>query len=400
MRVLAKQVEGYIEKSSWIRRMFETGIELKKKHGPDQVFDFSLGNPDVPPPPEVSRALQDLAQNLDRPFALGYMPNAGYADVRGQMAERLSCEQGVGLNAGHVVMTCGAAGAINAFCRAVLDPGDEVVCPAPYFVEYVFYAENFGGKLCPVMSKPLSFELDLAAIDRAICARTRVVIINSPNNPTGQIYSRQEISELAGILEKHSRANGRPVFLLSDEPYRFLAYDGSEVPPVLSAYAYSAIAGSFSKSLSVAGERVGYLAVCPDMADVEQLMGGIVFTNRTLGYVNASAVGQSLVRYTSGVEVDVEIYRNRRSVMARVLEEAGIEFCLPKGAFYFFPRVPGGNDDSAFVRMLMDERIIAVPGAGFGCPGYFRLAFCVDARVIENAAPGFRRTVAKAAGNA
>ena len=396
MQVLSSQVEAYIERSSWIRRMFETGIELKKQYGADQVYDFSLGNPDLPPPPAVGSALAELAEQLDQPLVLGYMPNAGYPEVRSSMAACLSEEQGTELRAEHVVMTCGAAGAMNAVFRAILEPGDEVVCPAPFFVEYVFYVENFGGKLCPVPSAPLTFELDLPAIERALSSKTRAVIVNSPNNPTGQVYSREDLEKLVRIVAARSAENGRPIFLVSDEPYRFLAYDGVEVPPVLPLYPYTVVVGSFSKSLSLAGERLGYLAANPAMPDVETLLSGVVFTNRTLGFVNAPAIAQRVLASALGAHVDLGIYDARRRAMARVLSDAGIEFSMPQGAFYFFPRIPVGEDDSAFVRQLMEERVLAVPGSGFGYPGYFRLAFCVDCEVIERAAASFNRAVAKA----
>lgn len=376
--------------------MFESGIELKKQYGEDNVFDFSLGNPDVPPPAPVADALTRLAREVVRPLGLGYMPNAGYPDVRATLAQRLGTEQGVELGSDHVVMTCGAAGAINAFARAVLEPGDEVVCPAPFFVEYVFYVEHYGGKLVPVKSTPLTFELDLEAIDQAITPKTRVVLINSPNNPTGQVYTQEDLETLVAVLEKHSERNERPVFLVSDEPYRFLAYDGVDVPPVLSAYRYSVVLGSYSKSLSMAGERIGYLAVNPDIEDVNQLLAAIVFTNRTLGYVNAPAIGQRILQYVGDVEVDTSIYDERRRAMAHVLTDADIQFTMPKGAFYFFPQIPVGEDDAAFVRMLIEEKVLAVPGSGFGYPGYFRLTFCIDKSIIERSAEAFKRAVDKA----
>jgi len=376
--------------------MFESGIELKQQYGAENVFDFSLGNPDVPPPAPVADALIALSQEVVRPLGLGYMPNAGYPEVRTMLAQRLSSEQGVELGPEHVVMTCGAAGAINAFARAVLEPADEVVCPAPFFVEYGFYVEHYGGKLVPVKSTPLTFELDVAAIDRAITSKTRMVLINSPNNPTGQIYTHDEIASLVAVLEKHSERHGRPIFLVSDEPYRFLAYDGIDVPPVLDAYPYSVVLGSYSKSLSMAGERIGYLTVNPGIEDVEQLLAGIVFTNRTLGYVNAPAIGQRVLQHVGAVEVDTNIYDERRRAMADVLTGAGIQFTLPKGAFYFFPQIPVGDDDAAFVRTLMEEQVLAVPGSGFGYPGYFRLTFCIDKDIIERSAESFKRAVDKA----
>ena len=394
--ILCSQVDGYLAKSSWIRRMFETGIELKKKYGAENVYDFSLGNPDLAPPAVVAEGLRELAEDACKPFAFGYMPNAGYPQVRQRLAEVIAAEQGVPVAPEDVVITCGAAGGINALFRAVLEPGDEILCPAPYFVEYGFYAENHRGVLKAVPSKPLTFELDLKAIAAAITDRTRCVLINSPNNPTGRIYSLDELAQLAEILRQASARTGRPILLISDEPYRFLAYDNAQVPAIFPVYEHSVVISSFSKNLALAGERVGYVAVNPAMPEGERLVAGVVLTNRILGFVNAPAVGQKLLAKALGHEVDASIYARRRDAMADVLREAGLEFSLPQGAFYFFPRIPKGVDDAAFVNELMQEQILAVPGSGFGYPGYFRLAFCVDEATIRGAAPGFARAVAKA----
>lgn len=394
MQILSNQVSGYLERSSWIRKMFEAGIELKKKYGEDQVFDFSLGNPDLPPPECMAQALRELADQACEPFAFGYMPNFGYPHVREAVARSISREQGLTVHPHELVMTCGAAGAINAFYRAALDPGDEVLTPAPYFVEYGFYAENHGGVLVPVASKPPAFQLDLKAIDAAVTSRTRVVLINSPNNPTGQVYPRQDLEALASILEGHNKGRKRPIFLLSDEPYRFLAYDGVEVPSVLPLYPYSVVASSFSKNLSLAGARIGYALVNPRMPGKDELVNGIILANRILGFVNAPALGQKLLAKAIHAQVDVEIYRRRRDAMALVLDAAGIRYAMPKGAFYFFPEAPGG-DDLSFVDRLRKERILAVPGRGFGTPGFFRLAFCVSEDTIRRSQDGFIRAVGR-----
>lgn len=394
--ILSSQIEGYLGKSSWIRRMFETGIELKKKYGAENVYDFSLGNPDLAPPAAVAQGLRELAEDAERSFAFGYMPNAGYPQVRERLAEVIATEQGTAVSSDYVVLTCGAAGGINALFRAVLEPGDEVLCPAPFFVEYGFYAENHRGILKTVSSKPLTFELDLKAIAAAITDRTRCVLINSPNNPTGRVYSLEELAQLAEILTVASARTGRPILLVSDEPYRFLTYDGVQVPAIFPIYEHSVVISSFSKNLALAGERVGYVAVNPTMSEGERLVAGLILTNRILGFVNAPAVGQKLLAKALGHEVDSSIYAARRDAMAEVLTEAGIQFSLPQGAFYFFPRIPKGCDDAAFVNDLMQEQILAVPGSGFGYPGYFRLAFCVDEAVIRGSAPGFARAVARA----
>ena len=396
--MLCSQVEGYLSRSSWIRRMFEAGIELKKKYGPENVYDFSLGNPDLAPPAAVAQGLRELADEAGKPFAFGYMPNAGYPQVRARLAEVISGEQGTAVTADEVVVTCGAAGGINALFRAVLEPGDEVLCPAPYFVEYGFYAENHRGVLKAVPSKPLTFELDIKALAAAITERTRCVLVNSPNNPTGRIYTLDELASLADVLRQASARTGRPILLISDEPYRFLAYDGADVPAIFPVYEHSVVVSSFSKNLALAGERVGYVAVNPAMPEAGKLVAGVILTNRILGFVNAPAVGQKLLAKALGHQVDASVYASRRDAMAEVLREAGFAFSIPQGAFYFFPRIPKGSDDAAFVNELMQEQILAVPGSGFGYPGYFRLAFCVDESTIRGAGPGFARAFAKAMG--
>jgi len=395
MQLISSQMVKYAERSSWIRKMFEEGIRLKKEFGEDAVHDFSLGNPDLPPPPAVKEALAELAGQADQPFFLGYMPNFGYPDVRERLAREVSREQGVAVPADCLVITCGAAGALNAFFRAVLDPGDEVLAPAPFFVEYGFYAENHGASLITVPSRPLTFELDLAAIDAAITPRTRAVLINSPNNPTGAVYSRAELEGLAAILTRHSQGRDKPIFILSDEPYRFLAFDGAEVPSLLPVYPHSVVCSSFSKNLSMAGERIGYALINPAMEGREALVGAVIMANRILGFVNAPALAQRLLGRALGSSVDVAVYDARRKAMAKVLDAAGLRYTMPRGAFYFFPEAPGG-DDVAFCATLQEEKILAVPGTGFGYPGYFRLAFCVDEAVISRSADAFARAVARA----
>ena len=334
--LVTKEVDGFLANSSMIRKMFEAGIELRKKYGAENVYDFSLGNPDVPPPAAVKAALKEIAEHADEPFAIGYMPNAGYPATREALAKKVSEEQATEVPASNIVVTCGAAGAINVLFRAVLSEGDEVICPSPYFVEYGFYAGNFGGKLVPVPTKLPNFNLDVEAIDAAITPKTRAVIVNSPNNPTGQIYSREELAALGEVLAKHSEKNGRAIYLVSDEPYRALNFDSVEIPSVFSVYPAAVVIGSFSKTLSLAGERIGYFVAHPSMPDQESLMAAVSITNRTLGYVNAPVIGQKLVQRLLGETVDLTIYDSRRKLMAKVLSNAGIEFAMPKGAFYFF----------------------------------------------------------------
>ncbi len=397
MAILSAQVQDYMSRSSWIRRMFEAGIELKKKFGADNVCDFSLGNPDLPPPACVCQGLREIADEADTPFAFGYMPNFGYPHVREALAKEVSREQGVAVDPASLVITCGAAGAINAFYRAVIEPGDEVLCPSPYFVEYGFYVENHGGKLTTAPARPGTFDLDVDALEAAITDKTRVLLINSPNNPTGVVYPKETLVALCEMLKRKSAGRARPIFLLADEPYRFLAFDGVEVPSLLPLYPHTVVVSSFSKNLSLAGARVGYALVNPAMPERDELVGGIILANRILGFVNAPALAQKLLAKALGSQVDVNIYAARRDAMKKVLDEAGYSYPMPRGAFYFFPQAPGG-DDVAFVSLLTEERILAVPGKGFGCPGHFRLAFCVGEDVINRSAEGFKRAMQRAKG--
>jgi len=397
MQVVSSEIQTQMAGSSWIRRMFEKGIELKKLFGAENVYDFSLGNPDIPPPACASGALHELAERVAKPFGMGYCPNAGLPEFREALAAYLSVQQQTAVQAAHVVVTCGAAGALTSFFRAVIEPGDEVLCPAPYFVEYGSYCGHFGGVLKAVPSLPPDFQPDIAAIEAAVTDRTRVLLINSPNNPTGCVYSQQTLSALAELVNRVNATRERPLFLLSDEPYRFLTYDGTVVPPILPLSPFALVLGSFSKNLSMAGERVGYLVANPAMPDVAALMNAVTLTNRTLGFVNAPVLGQRLAMALLDQGVDVSVYAWRRAAMARVLNEAGIRFAMPQGAFYFFPEAPGG-DDQAFVQALLAQNVLVVPGRGFGFGGYFRLSFSVEDAVIERSSAGFRAAVAAVSG--
>jgi aspartate aminotransferase len=389
---ITKKMEGFIEKSSWIRKMFEEGARLKGLYGAENVFDFSLGNPNVPPPEAFGKTLEAVA--ADNPEMIhGYMPNPGYPDVRAKVAAQVSLEQGMTVTADEILMTCGAAGGLNVILKSILEPGDEVVTPAPYFVEYNFYADNHGGSVKVVKTKP-DFTLDLAAIEAGICDRTRAVLINSPNNPTGQIYSRESLEALGRMLDQKSAALGRTLYLISDEPYRKITYEGLEVPGVFPCYRNTLVTTSYSKDLSLAGERIGYVAICPAADARDRLMAGMALANRILGFVNAPALMQRVVGQLQGVTVDIGEYARKRSLLCDGLREAGYEFTLPAGAFYLFPKSPI-VDDVAFVRLLQEEKVLAVPGSGFGGPGHFRLSFCVSDATITGAMPGFKRAMEK-----
>ena len=394
MQVVTPQIAKSMASSSWIRKMFEKGLELKKEFGEDAVCDFSLGNPDVPPPAAAKAALEKLAAEAVKPLGLGYCPNAGIPAVREAMAGYLTKQQGMKMSGKDVVMTVGAAGALVSFFRAVIEPGDEVITPAPYFVEYGAYCGHFGGVLKPVKSLPPTFRPDVAAIEKAITPKTRAIIVNSPNNPTGCIYEEGDLKAIAAIVDKVNATRERPLFLLSDEPYRAFAYDGAVVPAVLPLTKFACVLGSFSKTLSLAGERIGYFAANPEMPDQASLVAAVTLTNRTLGFVNAPVIGQRLASALINETVDLGVYDRRRKLMAKVLSDAGVEFEMPKGAFYFFAKSPV-EDDSVFVDALLEERILVVPGKGFGFGGYVRLSCSVDEKIIARSAEGFKRAMEK-----
>ena len=389
---MAKKIEGFITQSSWIRRMFEEGIRLKQEFGAGNVYDFSLGNPNVEPPEEFRQALREVAA-ADIPGKHAYMPNAGYPETRRAVADYLFREQGVAITAEQVVMTVGAGGALNVVFKTILDPGDEVLIPTPFFVEYRFYVDNGGGITVTVPTRE-DFSLDLTAIEAAINKNTKAVLINSPNNPTGRVYDVASLEGLAAVMRRKSGDYGRTIYLVSDEPYRDIVYDGVQVPGVMKLYGHSILVFSYSKSLSLSGERIGYIAVHPECEDAADLMGGLVLCNRMLGFVNAPALMQRVIARLQGVNVDAGIYKRKRDLLCEGLASVGYEVSKPEGAFYLFQKTPIA-DDVAFVRALQEERILAVPGSGFGGPGFIRIAYCVDDATINNAMAGFGRVLNK-----
>jgi len=388
---VSKKMNTFAQSSSWIRKMFEGGAKLKAEFGAENVFDFSLGNPDLPPPPQFQKTLANLAAN-EAPGVHSYMPNGGYPFVRDAVAAQLSIEQGITLSRDEMLMTCGAAGGLNVVLKALLDPEDEVIILAPFFVEYKFYIDNHGGvsKVVPTDSE---FNPDLDAIASAISEKTKAILINSPNNPTGQIYSKESLAELSNVLSAASEKYNNTIYLIADEPYRKIVFDDHEVPSILLAYQNSMVVSSYSKDLSLPGERIGYIAVHPEIADKNALLEALTLGNRILGFVNAPALMQRVVAELQGATVDTSIYTRRRETFCRILSDAGYQFMPPKGAFYVFPKSPL-DDDVEFVRILQEQKILAVPGKGFGAPGYFRLAFCVEDAVIERSAEPFRKAMA------
>jgi len=380
---------NFMERASWIRKMFEEGARLKQEYGADKVCDFSLGNPDLPPPNEFKTALIEAASS-NEPGIHSYMPNAGIPWVRDEIAKQVKKDHEVEISGQEILMTCGAAGGLNIIFKSILNPGDEVIVPKPFFVEYNFYVDNHLGKLVPVDSKS-DFSLDINNIKNAITSNTKAILLNSPNNPSGVIYSEDSIKELANLLIEMEK-KGQRIFLISDEPYRRLVFSGNSVPPLMTHYRNTIITTSFSKDLSIPGERIGYVAVHPQAEEKDLLLGALTLANRILGYVNAPALMQRVVAKAATANVDVSIYERRRDLFAKILDKAGLEFTLPQGAFYFFPKSPI-SDETKFVKILQKELILTVPGSGFGQPGYIRIAFCVDDEVIKRSEDGFKRAV-------
>ena len=384
---VSRKVREFMEQGSWIRRMFEEGIALKRQFGEEAVFDLSLGNPILEPPEQFFSELESIAASPS-PGMHRYMPNAGYPETRAAVAAQLAEETGLDFSENEVVMSCGAGGALNVALKTLLDPGDEVVIFAPYFVEYFFYADNHGGT-CTVVPPVEGFLPDIEAFEAAIGDRTRVALINSPNNPSGILYSDDVLDALAQIILRKEEELGREIFLVSDEPYRKLIFDGAEYPHIFQHHVRSIVATSHSKDLALPGERIGYIAIHPDYADGEELADGLIFCTRTLGFVNAPALMQHIVAKLQSVSVDVGVYQAKRDFMYDELTAIGYEVVRPQGAFYMFPRSPI-EDDVGFVAELQKYNVLAVPGRGFGMPGYFRISFCVTDQTLEGSIPGFR----------
>ncbi|NIQ01363.1 MAG: pyridoxal phosphate-dependent aminotransferase [Nitrospinaceae bacterium] len=392
---ISKKVHDFMERASWIRKMFEEGIRLKKEFGEENVFDLSLGNPVAEPPAELVDAMGAAARDQS-PGRHRYMPNAGLESTRQAVAEGLSDECKVSLIAGDIVMVCGAAGGLNITLKTLLDPGDEVIVFAPYFVEYLFYADNHGGRAVAVNTRD-DFSIDLESFRAAVTSKTKAVIINSPNNPTGVVYSRADLQGLADVLREKSQEIGRAIYLISDDPYKKIVFDGVETPNVLDIYENSIYITSHSKDLAVPGERIGYVAVHPQAEDAAGVMAGLIFCNRVLGFVNAPALFQRVVEKVQHVTVDVEPYRRRRDMLYKELTGIGYDVVKPQGAFYFFPKSPI-EDEVEFARILATKKVLVVPGRGFGTPGYFRISTCFPDRVIEGALPGLAEAYREATG--
>jgi aspartate aminotransferase len=388
---LSRTIAEQLERASWIRRMFEEGARLKVERGPENVFDFTLGNPDIDPPPEVLAALRSIAQG-NGAGKHAYMPNAGFLAVRQTVARHLAQTTGVPFTSDDVLMTVGSSGACNVVLKSLLDPGDEVIVLMPCFSEYPFYVQNHAGRMVSVETGD-DFLPDVDRIAAAITPRTKAIILNSPNNPTGRMYPADVLARLDALTSSLNH----PVMVISDEPYKPILFDGRKQPEVCSIITRTVVANSWSKTFAIPGERIGYLAISPRLPEAAALRNACTFTNRILGFINAPAIWQRVIAETIGTPVDIRIYQEKRDLMCGALERIGYELLRPEGTFYVFPKTPI-PDDIAFVRLLQKEGVLGVPGAGFGRSGYFRLSLTVPMDTIERSIPAFARAFEQCAG--
>lgn len=393
--MISKKMENMVANSSAIRAMFEEGNRLAKLYGPENVFDFSLGNPNVPAPEAVKKAIIDLVNEEDSLVLHGYTnSNAGYEDVRQAIAESLNERFGTAFSAKNITMTVGAAGGLNVILKTLLNPGDEVIVFAPYFGEYRSYVNNYDGVLVEISPNTVDFQPKLDEFEAKITEKTKAVIVNTPNNPTGVVYSEETIQKLAAILEKKQKEFGTDIYLISDEPYRELAYDGVEVPWLTNYYASTIVGYSYSKSLSLPGERIGYLVIPDEAADSENLISAANVATRILGFVNAPTLQQKVVARCLNEKTDLSFYNRNRETLYNGLLECGFECIKPEGAFYLFMKSPV-EDEKAFCAAAKKYNILLVAGSSFGCPGYVRIAYCVAYDTIVNSLPKFKELVAE-----
>ncbi len=389
---ISKYIRQQMVEGSAIRKMFEEGDLLKKKYGADKVFDLTIGNPIMDPPPDFYDVLKKICDN-PVPGMHRYMANAGYPETRNIIASGLSSETGVDFSVNDIVMTCGAAGGMNVVLRTILNPQEEVIIFSPYFVEFPHYINNNGGvmKVAPTDENFLP-RLDL--LEDAITAKTKAVIINSPNNPTGAVYPEELIHQLGELLCRKEKQYNTQIFLVSDEAYRKIIYDGLKYPHIFKHYVQSIMVYSHSKDLALPGERIGYIAVNPGCPDHDELMTGLIFSNRTLGFVNAPALMQNVIRQLQNVTVSVDSYQRKRDFLYSNLTGMGYNLFKPQGAFYMFPKCPV-DDDVAFVKELQEFNVLTVPGSNFGSPGYIRIVYCIEDKTIEGSLDGFKKVAQK-----
>ena len=387
--MISEKMKPYVKNNSAIRMMFEEGNRLRAKYGADKVFDFSLGNPSVPAPDSVREAIIELVNTTDPTVLHGYMSNAGFEDVRQTIAESLNRRFDTKFSAKNLIMTVGAASGLNVAFKTILNPGEEVIVFAPYFLEYGAYVRNYDGVLVEISPDTTTFQPNLAEFEQKITPKTRAVIVNTPHNPTGVVYSEETIKKLSAILEAKQKEFGSVIYLISDEPYRELAYDGVEVPYLTKYYNNTVVGYSYSKSLSLPGERIGYLVI-PDEADgSEELISAATIANRTLGCVNAPSLIQKVVAKCVDAKTDLAAYDKNRQALYNGLKECGFECIKPQGAFYLFVKSPVA-DEKEFCNAGKKYNILMVPGSSFACPGYVRLAYCVSHETIVNSLPKFK----------
>ncbi|MDY3818667.1 MAG: pyridoxal phosphate-dependent aminotransferase [Lachnospiraceae bacterium] len=392
--MLSKNIQNALKGNSVIRAMFMEGKEMAAKIGAENVYDFSLGNPATPAPARVNQAIKDAVDELDSMELHGYMANAGYEDVRQAVADNLNKRFGTDFDFHNIVMTVGAAGGLNIILKTFLDPGDEVIAFAPYFGEYRGYAANFGGTIVEVAPNLENFQPDLIDFEAKISKKTKAVIINTPNNPTGVIYSDETMTEMAQILEKKEQEYGHEIYLISDEPYRELVYDGNPVRFLTKFYHNTIVGYSFSKSLSLPGERIGYVVVPNEVTDSADVLTGIEISNRTLGFVNAPSLIQKAVAACLDEQTDVAYYDKNRELLYNSLTNMGFTCIKPQGAFYLWVKSPV-EDEEAFVQAAKKHHILFVKGSAFACPGYVRIAYCVSYEKIQNSLPAFEKLAAE-----
>lgn len=387
--MISDKMTAFVQGSSVIRAMFEEGKNMAKKYGQENVYDFSLGNPNVPAPASVNKAIKDIIDEEDSVFVHGYMSNSGYEDVRASIAASLNKRFGTGFTENNIIMTVGAAGGLNVILKTLLNPEDEVITFAPYFGEYRSYVGNYDGKLVVVSPDTDTFQPKFDEFEQKITAKTRAVIINNPNNPTGVVYSEETLKKLAVIMEKKQKEYGTDIYLISDEPYRELVYDGVTVPYPTKYYKNTIIGYSYSKSLSLPGERIGYLVIPSEVSDYENVSAAANVATRILGFVNAPSLMQRVVGRCVDAEVNIEPYNRNRELLYNSLKEYGYECVKPQGAFYLFVKSPS-EDETEFVNAAKKHHILVVPGSSFACPGYVRIAYCVAYDTIKNSLPGFK----------
>ncbi len=390
--MISEKMKPLVANNSVIRVMFEEGKRLAAIHGAENVYDFSLGNPNVPAPPEVKQAILDILEEEDSTVVHGYMSNAGFEDVRETIAQSLNERFGTRFGVDNILMTVGAASGLNVILKTILNPGDEVITFAPYFVEYGNYVRNYDGELVVISPNTVDFQPNLTEFEEKITEKTKAVIINTPNNPTGVVYSDATLTQMGDILQKKEEEFGTTIVLISDEPYRELAYDGVDVPYVTKYYRDTVVGYSYSKSLSLPGERIGYLVIPNELKDYEEIFTAATIANRVLGSVNAPSLMQKVVKrcIETGAAVNLEAYDRNRNLLYNGLKNCGFECIKPEGAFYLFVKSPVA-DEKAFCAQGQKYNILMVPGSSFACPGYVRIAYCVSSEQIERSMPAFEK---------